>query len=350
VLPLDRSSSIRSRPYVGTFDMLGGFAVRMEPRAGQIEERMKLKDHNNPALRRAGAEIFRESRKPIWLDAAKLASLGTSQAELDKAIESSDSKALAKICPQYFDPNGWFTGHRGCVNDPRGKLTVVPVEFIREVVKAKLARQPDSIDIGMSAGVGFSESESEDYSHSTSESVDVSTKAGLSVPLLNVLGLDLGVGVGASKGWSSSHGFSKGKSQSKSRGGDLGKGLTADEAEFKTNATVDRCVLITDKSEKKGAKVFMGCHSQLVPKTVTETYYFVYQHFSNSALLDVGASLEERPLLALIRGKARFENFRKFMQDPNMTLNLSKDLPAPADVMREAENRFDGYFPGLLTK
>jgi hypothetical protein len=39
----------------------------------------------------------------------------------------------------------------------------------------------------------------------------------------------------------------------------------------------------------------------------------------------------------------------KLLQDPEVTLNLSHSLPAPADVMHEAEGRYDGFFPGLLT-
>jgi hypothetical protein len=352
VLPLDRSISIRSKPYAGTFDMLGGFAVRMQPRNGNIEERMKLVSHKNPALRRTGAEIFQEANKHIWLNGDKLVSMGIFPGEFDSLVAGQDTKALAKLCGQYFDPKGWFSGYSRCTRDPSSWLAMVPVEFVRSVKQAKLARQPDSIDIGISAGVGFSESESEDWSHGTSQSESISTDFGIGLPLQGITGLKVGIGVSTSDSWSRSHGFSKGKSQSKSRGGDAGKKITADEVQFNISAMVDRCVLITEKTDKpkKGAKVFMGCHSHPVQKVVNETYYFLYQNFSNSALLDVGASLEDRPLLALIRGKERFENFKKYMQDPNMTLNISKDLPAPADVMREAENRFDGYFPGLLSK
>lgn len=352
VLPLDRSISIRSKPYMGTFDMLGGFAVRMQPRNGSIEERMKLVDHKNPALRRSGAEIFREANKHEWLSNDKLVSLGVMPGEFDSLVAGQDTKALAKLCAQYFDPKGWFSGYSRCTRDPSSWLAAVPVEFVRKVNQAKLAHKPDSYDLGMSAGVSYSESESEDWSHGSSQSESFSTDFGIGLPLQGITGLKVGMGVGTSDSWSRSHGFSKGKSQGKSRGGDEGKKVNVDEAEFKINASIDRCLLITEKTEtpKKGAKVFMGCHSHPVQKVVNETYYFIFQDFSNSAMLDVGAGLEDRPLLALIRGKNRFENFKKYFQDPNMTLNLSKALPAPADVMREAENRYDGCFPGLLCK
>jgi hypothetical protein len=337
--------------------MLGGFAVRLQPRTGNLEERMKLVSHKNPALRRTGAEIFREANKHEWLSGDRLASLGIFPGEFDGLVagakpDASGSSVLAKFCGQYFDPKGWFSGYSRCTRDPSSWLAVVPIEFIRSVKQAKIARQPDSIDLGMSAGVSFSESESEDWSQGTSQSESISTDFGVGLPLQGITGLKVGIGVGTSDSWSRSHGFSKGKSQGKSRSGDTGKKVTADEVEFMIDSSVDRCVLITEKTDKpkKGAKVFMGCHSHPVQRVVNETYYFLYQNFSNSALLDVGASLEERPLLALIRGKERFEIFKKYMQDPNMTLNISKELPAPADVMREAENRFDGYFPGLLAK
>lgn len=366
VLPLDRSVSIRSKPYWGTFDMLGGFAVRMQPRNGSIEERMKQVSHKNPALRRTGAEIFREANKHESLDGDKLASFGISPGEFDSlvanitpskasqpaTIAASDSTALAKLCGQYFDSKGWFSGYSRCARDPSSWLAVIPVEFVRSVKQAKLARQPDSIDLGMSAGVNYSESSSEDWSHGTSQSESISTDIGIGLPLQGITGLKVGVGVSTNDSWSRSHGFSKGNSQSKSRSGDAGKKVTADEVEFKISANIDRCVLITEKTDKpkKGTKVFMGCHSHPQAKVVNETYYFLYQNFSNSALLDVGSDLEDRPLLALIRGKGRFEIFKKYMQDPNMSLNLTKELPAPADVMREAENRYDGYFPGMLAK
>lgn len=352
VLPLDRSISIRSKAYWGTFDMLGGFAVRMQPRSGGIEDRMKLVEHHNPALRRTGAEIFQAANRHEWLSSDKLISLGIIPGDFDALVADKDAKVLSKLCGQYFDPKGWFSGYSRCVRDPSSWLTVVPVEFVRKVKQAKLARKPDSYDLGMSAGVGFSESEGEDWSHGSSQSIGVSADLGIGAPLEAITGLKLGMGIGTSSSWSRSHGFSKGKSQNKSRGGDEGKKVNVDEAEFQINASIDRCLLITEKTEtpKKGAKVFMGCHSHPVQKTVNETYYFLFQDFSNSALLDVGAGLEDRPLLALIRGKSRFENFKKYFQDPNMTLNLTKNLPAPADVMREAENRYDGCFPGLLCK
>jgi hypothetical protein len=348
ILPQDRASALRTQPYIGAFDLVGGFSIRMEPRSGKIDERMKEAGKPNPALRETGLEIFRRTRKHPWLDEKTLAGLHSSQPELDQAIGGGES-ALGKLCGLFYDPNGWFSSYKSCARDPKGYLSFVNTDFVRKVYQSKLARLPETAELSYSAGVNYSDFQSNDESSSRAQSYDLTSGVRLSVPLLDLIGLNIGTGVGVSDSWSASKTLTKGKSKAKNKSGSQSKELYVDQAEFNIQADVDRCLIVTEKSGAENGKVYMGCASRPEKKSVAETYYLIYQPTGASSLIDTGGSLEERPFLSLVRGTDRFQNFVKLLQDPEVTLNLSHSLPAPADVMREAEGRYDGFFPGLLT-
>jgi hypothetical protein len=344
VLPIDGARSLEAKPYVGPFDM-GGFSVRLEPRAGNIDDRMKGVRPNSALIRRS-AEIFAQANKHEWISPEKLNSLGLSLPELDAYLQTGNKKGIGRLCSLFFDPKGWFSSYGACSANPESYLVLAKTEHVRQVKSSQLAAQPQSSALSISAGINFAEFESDDESKSKSRSYSVDSGIRLGVPILNALGLNIGVGVGASDSWNSSKSLTKGKSRGAGRSGDITKQVLVDEAKFKINGEVESCLLFADRSDPK--KVYMACGSTRA-KTFSESYYLLYQPAAASALMDPAANLAERPFLSLVRGTTRFQSFVKTLQDPEVTLNFSKSLPAPADVMREAENRYDGFFPGLLT-
>lgn len=347
ILPLDGARSLETKPYMGTFDM-GGFTIRFEPRAGKIDDRMKEKT-KNAALARNGAEVFAKAKGHQWLDSNRLSGLGVSAAELEAYLQTGNAKTINKLCSLFFDPNGWFSNYKSCTRDPNLYLVLAKTDHVRSVGKSRLSGNPQSSSVSMSAGISFSEYESNDESKSKTRSYSVDSGLRLSVPLLEMIGLNIGIGAGVSDSWNTSKSYSKGKSRSDGRSADQSKQILVDEAQFEISGEVDRCLVLANRYDPSEKKVFMACGAKPMAKTFNESYYLLYQPANASALIDSGASLEERPFVSLVRGKNRFQHFVKLLQDPDVTLNFSKSLPAPAEVMREAENRFDGFFPGLLT-
>lgn len=347
VMPLDQSSSLETRPYSGTFD-LSGFSIRLEPRQSRISERMKPRA-KNPTLAQNAKDIFLKAKGHKILDEARMQSLKMSDADLEKYFSGGDKKALGKLCSLYFDPNGWFSSYRNCAADPEAYLVLATTEHVRQISDSRLSGSAQTSALSVSAGLNFGEFESNDESSSKSRSHSVDSGAKMSVPLLSLIGLDLGFGVGVSDSWNSSKSFVRGKGRSTSIGSNHSKQILIDEADFEINAEVDRCLIIGHRTDLKKKDVFMACGPKPIKKKFKETYYLLYQPVSASGLVDSGAPIDERPFISLIRGKARFRHFSKLLQDPEVTLNFSRDLPAPADLMREAENRYDGFFPGLLT-
>jgi hypothetical protein len=163
--------------------------------------------------------------------------------------------------------------------------------------------------------------------------------------------VDIGVGIGGGKSWFWTESITRGRNRSQGRSSDLSKNMVVDEIHFVIDADVQKCLLIAPRHTARNAvkKIFQACASGTEHKKSQETYYYVYQPIQASPLLDQAASLEERALMTLIRGQPRFQAFVKVLQDPNLSLNFIKNLAAPTDLLREAENRYDGYFPGLLT-
>ncbi len=348
VLPMDRASSLVTQPYTGIFDMLGGFTVRYAPRNGSIVERMKLAGQPNKALRKSGKEIFMSAKKFEILTPEKLTAIGTSQNELDQYLTTGKKEYLGNLCGLYFKDRLLATIQilSLCKKNPEKFLAIGITEHANKIHNSKPFRSETSA-LTFAAAVAQTQYTSEDHTESHSKSDTIEAGAKVSVPFLDLIGINVGFGVGGSESWTTTNSITKGKSKTKSHSSDLSKQMIVEELEFQINASVDRCIIVANLEEK--SPVYMGCKSKPVEKGFTESYYLVYQPMNNGALLDSGSSLAERPFMSLIRGKGRFKNFVSIVQDPAITLNISNDLPIPAELMKEAENRYDGFFPGLLT-
>ena len=94
------------------------------------------------------------------------------------------------------------------------------------------------------------------------------------------------------------------------------------------------------------------CQSEASNQKVTEHYYYVYMlsRNSDSPLQDWAASPMERPWTFLIRGEKRFQSFASALQKAGKNISLEEGAPFPDMVLKQANIRYDGYFPGLLTK
>jgi hypothetical protein len=350
VLPLEKNSSLRTEPYTATFDLLGGFTIRMVPRGSKIDERMKEARKPNPALAKKGAEIFQESKGHKKMDDALYLKLGATPLDVEKYFQSKDIKALSKFCALFFDANSWwFPPYKKCLKDPESYLNAVTTEHINKVYASKIAGNVEGFRLGMSAGVNQSAFESRDESSSRSQSHSITSSAKISVPLLSQIGLDIGIGASVSDNWNTSTSYSKGTGKSESRGADLSKNMNADKVEFQIQADIDSCLILGNKQDPKDKNVYMACSQKPVKKIVKESYYLIYQDLQNGALVDEAAPITERPFISLIRGSDRFHGFVKLMQDPSITLQLDRYPPAPAELMKAAQQRYDGLFPGLLT-
>jgi hypothetical protein len=350
VLPLEKSSSLRTDPYTATFDLVGGFTIRLVPRGSKMDERMKEARKPNVALAKKSALIFQESKGHKKIDDSLFLKIGATPLDVEKFFQTKDIKNLSKFCALFFDPNAWwFPPYKKCLKDPESYLNAVSTEHINKVYASKVAGNVEGFRLGMSAGVNQSAFESRDESTSKSQTYSINSSAKLSVPLLSQIGLDIGIGASVSDNWNTSTSYSKGTGKSESRGSDLSKNMNADKIEFEIQADVDSCLILGNKQDPLDKNVYMSCSSRPVKKSVKESYYLIYQDLQNGALVDEAAPISERPFISLIRGTERFHGFVKLMQDPAVTLQLDRYPPAPADLMKAAQQRYDGLFPGLLT-
>ena len=351
VLPLDRSTSLVSNPYEGSFEM-GGSRALLEPRNSEITARMALAPKSNGLLRVPAVDLFARAAKHEKLDAARLSSLGVKEADLARYASSGIKSGLAGLCSLFFEESSFnpFSQSKRCQRDPSSWLSFVNTQHVRKVHSAQQSGATEPSSISLSAGVSQSASESRGESRSTSDTISASADAKASVPLLNLVGLNIGVGFGYGHSVSFSKSYSRDRSRGQNRGYGESKSLSVDEVKMAVDAEVDQCTVVTAldaPTEKRRAYLF--CAGQPARKKFTEHYYYVEQGGSSGPVHDEGVALKERPLTALVRGKARFEQLKKLLQDPQVTLNLENTLPLPRDLWKEAERRYDGYFPGLLT-
>lgn len=351
ILPLDERSSLVSPPYTASFDMVNGMSMRTELRKGDIAARMALAPRGPHAGETGGAAAFAKGQNLETLDAARLKTLGISEDDVNRYATTGFQSTVGKLCGLFYTESSInpFSQHRRCVRDPSGWLSMVNTQHVRKVITAKAAGAPETTSLSLSAGVNYNEGEStsEGTSHSTSVGWDVGAKG--NIPGLGLVGIDIGVGVSTGQSWSKSTSFSRSKGKSASRGADEGKSLTVDEIRFAVDAEIDRCTVLTLPKAAPADKRYFFCAEKAERKKFTETYYLVAQGARSNAVQDEGAAINERPFVALVRGTARYNQFKKVIQDPELSLNLSKSLPVPAELWKQSEQRYDGYFPGLLT-
>jgi hypothetical protein len=351
ILPLEERSSLVSPPYRATFDMVAGMSMRTELRKGEISARMGLAPRGPTGAPAEGAALFARAKGLEVLEAARLQALGISEADLSRFATTGFASSVGKLCGLFFEENGYnpFSQYKRCVRDPSGWLVMAGTEHVRKVLAAKMIGAPESTSLSISAGLNFSDSDSTSESTSKSTSVGWDVGAKGNVPGLSLVGIDIGIGMSVGQNWSTSTSWSRSRSKGTGRGYDEGKSLNADEIRFSVDAEVDHCTVVAKAGAPANSKRYFFCAGKSERKKFTEQYYHIAQSIRSGAVQDEGSALPERPLLALIRGTARYNQFKKVLQDPELSLNMTKDLPVPAEILKQSEQRFDGFFPGLLT-
>ncbi|MCO5141485.1 MAG: hypothetical protein M9962_00165 [Oligoflexia bacterium] len=351
--PLDSNIPIQSVVHRGTFDLIKGFAVRLEPMEKiDIKKKIALLKNQREIETKyslTGAKLFAKSKGFTLLNEKLIGKIGFTYEKLNEYFVTAKPRALGKLCGLFFDPKGFWSPYRSCTYNPMSYLAIVSTNHVEKVYESELARQPDSSRIGISSSFTFSEYESNDETESVTKSLNADAGFRASVPILDLVGLNIGVGASYSTSWSTTKSFTKGKSKNNSRGTDVSKEMTVDEVQFRINADINSCLLVGNLVDKKDKKVYMICKNTTDRKEVLETYYMIYQSIHNSAIQDEGAQLEERPLTILLRGPQRYQGFLRLLQDPSVTLYFGSELPVPAELMKESGNRYDGFYPSLLT-
>lgn len=345
ILPVDRASSIESKPYTGTFDALNGFSVRLEPKLIDMDQRMKIAGTKLEPLNRNLAEYFIKKVGAEKLEKSKFASLQIS--DPNALLDPAKKEEFGKLCALFYDPNAfWLWNYYGsCNKDPNSYLNILRTEHVNKVHSSKLSRAIDTSNLNISASLSFNEYESKDNTSGSTTSLGVAAELGLSGKLGFI---DAGIGVSYGKSWFWTKSTTKGSNRNAGRTQDKSRPFVVDEAHFDLDADIQKCVTFNQKDADQ-TKNYYICSEKDQRKTVQEAYYFIYQPVQASAIADLGDGVKERPFLALVRGTDRFQSFIKVLQDPNITLDFSKDLPAASAVLKESNNRFDGFFPGLLT-
>jgi hypothetical protein len=351
VVPLDRSTSLISKPHMGTFDMLGGFAVRFEPRSSGIEDRMKLAPSRNGLLKFSGAELYAKAKNIEVVPTEKLTSLGITNQELEAYQAGKSDAILWKLCGFFFEAGGInpWSEYKRCSRDPKAWIGFARTEHMNKLYAVKQVGPPEASQLGISAGMNYSMGESHGTSKGLSHSVSTDVGAKIKIPFLSILGLDVGWGFGYGASASQSTSWSKDKGHGQSRGYDEGKSINVDEIQFAVDADVDQCTAFTTVEGAEKRHGFMFCGAKPLRKKWTEHYYHIFQSARPGPVQDDGAPLNDRPLIALVRGTKRYNELKKILQDPEITLNLEKSLPVPYKLWKESEQRYDGFFPGLLT-
>jgi hypothetical protein len=350
VLPLENDSSLRSLPYSGSFDLLRGFIVRLGPRNIDMNERIASFQNTQRQITKDAVEVFAKDRKHIQVDERLTSQLKIEPREIQDFFQGRTDPLLKRFCSQFFNPSGFWSPHRSCLVNPGLYMNFGLTEHLQEVNNASMARPPEALMLTMSAGLSLSNSESEDESQASSRSIAVESGARISLPIVKMLGLDFGFGVGMQQSWSTTKSYSKGRSRSRSRSADIGKQISVDQVSFQISGTAINCATIGSMIPRPAdRKTFLICNPQSQQKKFQESYFFLYQAVTDSAAIDGGATLEERPFVALIRGQNRFDAFARVIKDPESTLRIDRSLPAPSELMEAYQNRFDGLFPGLLT-
>lgn len=347
--PIDKKSQLYGVTNLGTFDMAGGFAVRMEPFTGSVDDKIRF-NQMRTTFPKSSIDLFTQGKGYLKITEEQSKKLGISDSELSKLFVK-DTQSLKKLCALFFDPKGWyFSSFRYCESKPEDYIAVAKTKHSRKVVNSKLARLPETSTLSISHSLSLARYESEDESKTRNQTYSIDSGVKISAPIVKALGLEVGVGFGVSDSWGTSLSYNKGKSKGNSRSFDLGKQIIVDEAEFQISAQVDECLLVANLYDAKDTKKYYLCSTHPKPHVFKETYFLLYQPTFAGPIIDSGANVNDRPFLSLVRGEERYQSFVKVLQDPEVTLNFERKPPVIEGAMRESERRFDGYFPGLLTE
>lgn len=340
--------SIVSQPLSAVFDPINGFLLRFEEKNNSIKSRVSMMQMTPDTIIRYGSKILKDALKATEVDEAQMKSLGLSTQDFDAYFETADAAKISKLCGLFYDPNGWFSSYKSCVKKPNSYLNLVVTQHPRKIYSSNLGKI-DITNLIMNAGMSYSENESETNSNGSSWDISAGVMAEGKLPGLNELGIELGGGISAGKSWHWSKTYSKGNNKSVSNSTELSKRLEVSRIPFEINADIEKCIEINDKKSAPKGPVYQFCSKKYENKIVRETYYYMQQDIGNNAISDPSVSIDSRPLLILLRGTGLYKNFIDVARNASNTINLSSELPSPAQLYMQSQVLNDGYYPGLLS-
>lgn len=339
---------LTTKPYSDAIDLLGSGSLTLLPRTVALDDRMALATAaSKPAS--PGADLFAHAYGLTTLDAAFLKANGAAEADPETLLTGKPAD-LAKFCGLFFTPArfSWFSNYDKCVAHPEKLLVTAATAHVHKLYSSKLSHAPESSQLSLSAGLSASIGKSQSHSFSHSNSVGADVNVGLSVPLLNLVGVNLGAGVRYGQNWGTADVTSNDNSSNSHRGADLSKSLSVDRADFDLDADVDRCAILSVlNAEPTDPKRYFYCSPQTDRRVARESYYFIVENGGNNALQDRGAA--DQPFLALLRGTDRFTAFATAAANSNLNLGIFAEPPIPAEILNASNGQFDGLFPGLLS-
>ena len=339
--PVEKNSGLTTKTYMGAFEPLASGAwLRLEPRTEALRAAKK-----SSVAGLSGSAVFQRAMNMDSIAARDLLRIKFSDADLEQMLTLKNSnQSLAKLCG-YFFANA--STQSSCSSSPERYLNTMITEHIAKIRKKPELTSLDSLGLSLSTSFSVNDYESDDTTKGSTNSIAVNAFSGLKVDFLKFLEVGFGVSVG--KSWFHTTSHTNGKSKNGNISFANSRNLTADEVDFSINADTNKCLSIYATNGTTTKKPALLCSKKITNKTLQENYYVIYMNYSASPLLDAASSLAERPWTILIRGKDRYENFARLVQDSSTSLSIVKGSPIPAAFLKDAQNKYDGYFPGLLS-
>ncbi len=249
---------------------------------------------------------------------------------------------LRKFC-------AWFFANRAdvnrCIAAPETYIGYQRSEHMEKLLSEPVHTISDPMTFGVSSGFSVSKGQSQDETEGQNYK-----KAELSIAakgkFFDVIDIGLATGYTWYKTWSKT----KRNAQDQKVDGSLDKRLEVEEIHFDLNAEVKQCITLFPIQGGGRLKDMFVCDEKPLRRAFTEKYYYMYQYVQPGLVLDRAGPISERRWLVLIRGEQRFKNFVQMMTDRIHVVNLTQGSPIPANILNGSLERYDGYFPGLLTQ
>ena len=357
--PANPNSQLQAVAYEGVFDAVnnGGWIRTLERTRSSIVSEVRGFRYPSRNLEFNTTDLFVQSNKLAVPTKSTIAKMQLGQAQIRTLIldKYKNPHILKKLCG-YFYENKMYSNEKAlCERDPNKYLTTANTEHVIRLVGDTRLKNRDPLKsglMGLSVSAGFGVAKSESHDNTVGSTLKGGIDASLGIGGKNgLLGGSLGISGGY--GWFHTNSVTKRNSQDVKVDGGVDKKLDVETILLEFDAEIQRCLLVTPSSDLKYSKpkqanAFM-CLDKLEQRTVAENYYFLYQNYFPGVILDTGANSNERQTI-LIRGEQRFQDFQRLVQDGTLQINLQEGAPVPARVLKATMDRYDGYFPGLLSQ
>jgi len=321
-------------------------------------------------------QLFREMGKVVAMDQKKLAGqLGVDAGSLEFLIMNPSAEfpatdpLKAKFCRLVYEMGKSRTGMaEACAKNPKEYLNFQTIRHVEKVVGQPKELRADTLDLSVTAAFAISDGEGTRFSTGENKTKTFDKRINISgngkVPVFP--GLDIGVSAGT--GWSWSHSWYTSTSTDKSVLSSNGisvaqiRTLRVEEVEVAANLEVRNCMLAGSKQSFASNTVHV-----CLPNTETvdfqDFWYYIAQNSEKDmSYLRDNPRLTNRPWTKVIRGQRIFTTFADMMRDESKTFLFVKEASqwrdpgvGESDVMTRAYKFFynymvgsDNQFPGLI--